>query len=377
MAHSDNIRIRELKEANELLLLQLHQVQDALEACYLDRNDSSVVAAASHAAGAGTFSSTDAGAGGSAALVARVRKARGDSPGTKDIGEIVREAPEYRRLKVNLDHANERIRTCQGDLQRLQSEKEDLEITRRTLAEQVESGNAMLEEVRSAQSRDRLVLEQRHAEETAALKARIGQLERDNGELTERCQALEQDHAEDTAALKARIGRLERDNDELGGQMKSASKALDRAKSQWHNERQVLVAEKHKEIEDLQARIGALEEALNSKDQACRELTQRTETLQKNLEEKDRTIESARSDVAVSVRLQTLRENDLQDLQSRYGDLLNKKEEQDKLLTKLYDRLSVAAECLKQLEFEKEANLDADSARKLARSLSGDPDTEL
>lgn len=57
-------------------------------------------------------------------------------------------------------------------------------------------------------------------------------------------------------------------------------------------------------------------------------------------------LESAQNDLALALRLQMLRENDLEELQARYSEVLTIKGEQQDLLAQLHDRLSRAAEYL-------------------------------
>ena len=57
-------------------------------------------------------------------------------------------------------------------------------------------------------------------------------------------------------------------------------------------------------------------------------------------------LEKAQADLSLALRLQMLRENDLKELQTRYGEVLTIKDEQQDLLTQLHHRLSRAAEYL-------------------------------
>ncbi|MCC5809410.1 MAG: hypothetical protein JJU06_03470 [Ectothiorhodospiraceae bacterium] len=72
--------------------------------------------------------------------------------------------------------------------------------------------------------------------------------------------------------------------------------------------------------------------------------------LRASIEQKDAELAAARSDVAVALRLQSLREADLKDLQQRYAELREAKLERDDLLAQVTQRLDLAAEYLHQLK---------------------------
>lgn len=68
------------------------------------------------------------------------------------------------------------------------------------------------------------------------------------------------------------------------------------------------------------------------------------------LESEVEAAQTARADVALALRLQTMREADLRDLQDRYAKLLEAKERQDALLYTLTQRLGAAAKYMERIE---------------------------
>lgn len=90
------------------------------------------------------------------------------------------------------------------------------------------------------------------------------------------------------------------------------------------------------EHEATMENLVALEAKCGEQDALVKELRQQEAEAQQNL--------------SVSLRMQMLREADLKDLQQRYGDLLQNKEAQDDLLSRLTASLSNAAHYLQDME---------------------------
>ena len=83
-------------------------------------------------------------------------------------------------------------------------------------------------------------------------------------------------------------------------------------------------------------------------------------------EKRQRELEQARETASLSVKLQILKEADLKDLQQRYKKSILAQESQHKLLNKLTDRLSIAADYYHQLpqESEQEQGTQLESNKK-------------
>ena len=75
-------------------------------------------------------------------------------------------------------------------------------------------------------------------------------------------------------------------------------------------------------------------------------MTTEREQLREQLKQAGAQLVKAQTDLSLALRLQMQRENDLKELQTRYGELLTIKDEQQDLLTQLHHRLSRAAEYL-------------------------------
>lgn len=83
-------------------------------------------------------------------------------------------------------------------------------------------------------------------------------------------------------------------------------------------------------------------------------------------------LEKARSDLSVSLRMQALRTADLKDMQERYAEVTELKDQQHELLVKLRQRLGAASDYLNQLQGTDEATGKSGAAEGLARAVSGD-----
>lgn len=118
------------------------------------------------------------------------------------------------------------------------------------------------------------------------------------------------------------------------------------------------IANLEKQLEQCKAK------ALNEKGEQGAEITRLNESLEK-----------AQSDLAVSLRLQALRESDLKDLQARFGEVTELKNKQHELLVKLGQRLGTASEFLKQLNTPDDAGHPKDAADRLAEALTGEPES--
>jgi hypothetical protein len=106
---------------------------------------------------------------------------------------------------------------------------------------------------------------------------------------------------------------------------------------------------REKEIATLKDKLAKAEQQVSSLPDSIAELE--TLTTQLNVaNEKVRQYkaqaEKTQADLSLALRLQMLRENDLKELQTRYGQVLTIKAEQQDLLTQLHHRLSRAAEYL-------------------------------
>lgn len=147
-------------------------------------------------------------------------------------------------------------------------------------------------------------------------------------------------------------------------------------------ERDELRADLDDERGSVQSLTNRLEEA-NRQIDALRASAEQTKSqdadehlrLQAIVEEKEQEITRLKDDLSVALRMQTVRENDLKDLQARYGELLEIKRKQDDLLSQLTARLSAAAEHLRHMDGDySDAGQDQNSAGALLKALSGSND---
>jgi len=101
-------------------------------------------------------------------------------------------------------------------------------------------------------------------------------------------------------------------------------------------------------IEALEWKVQHVEEETRKLDKLSVEQAERREAekaeLQQQLETLKKKLEMQEADLSLAVKLQVLRENDLRELQQRYGKLQETNEQQCELLEKLHQRLSVAVD---------------------------------
>ena len=90
-----------------------------------------------------------------------------------------------------------------------------------------------------------------------------------------------------------------------------------------------------------------LEEARAAWEAEAQAQQQTIESLEKELAAAREEARQSRSDASLAIRVQRLRESDLEELQQRYAQLREVNDRQRQLLDKLYQRLSAAAEFLK------------------------------
>lgn len=152
------------------------------------------------------------------------------------------------------------------------------------------------------------------------------------------------------AESESRIGKLQAEIEVAGKQLEDARKRSDEA----HNEYKLTLEGLRKEHAEEVSR-----------------LQEESAKLLKEMEKKDEDMRQFRSDLSVALRMQTMRENDLKDLQERYASLLDIRQRQDDLLRKLQQRLTIASDCLKQLKVESGEDSEGRLTRNLIDALSG------
>ena len=119
--------------------------------------------------------------------------------------------------------------------------------------------------------------------------------------------------------------------------------------SQARDEQAKLAAERQAQIQQLtQARDEQARLAVERQTQ-IQQLAQARDEQAKHLGKLNQELSDARQTVSLSVKLQTLREADLKDLQARYQVSLSAQKEQHQLLAKLGERLSVLSDYFHQI----------------------------
>jgi FkbM family methyltransferase len=123
------------------------------------------------------------------------------------------------------------------------------------------------------------------------------------------------------------------------------------------------------ELVELQAQLGQLTQERESLQAQLGQLTQEWEALHSRYMETHQLAENqkhelleAQRTVALSVKLQTLREADLKELQNRYQESIGRQEEQHQLLVKLTERLNTASVYLHRLTNNPKSGQTADQS---------------
>jgi hypothetical protein len=170
-----------------------------------------------------------------------------------------------------------------------------------------------------------------------------------------RLTALTQSAAGDAKEREALGQRLQ----EKVGEVQAIQRALEEARLDKDRNRQQVaeltklrdelaqIARQHQDKLDQAARTRTeLDAKLASQHEQLQERTQREDALRQELRD-------ARQTAALSMKLQTLRESDLRELQSRYESSAETQEKQQLLLRKLSERLTAASSYFHQIAQEK------------------------
>ena len=139
-----------------------------------------------------------------------------------------------------------------------------------------------------------------------------------------RCRKLEAEQQNVRAAAEENES-LQQQNSQLKAESENLKQAADEA---------------HKQIDSIRGERDEFEALFE-------ESVEDVKALESKLSEAKQDAQNARNDLGIALRLQNLRENDLTELQQRYGKLQDTNEQQRELLAKLHQRLSAAANYLR------------------------------
>ena len=135
----------------------------------------------------------------------------------------------------------------------------------------------------------------------------------------------------------------------------------------------LLIKNKRHAIE-LRELSESLEKTTSELSAQVKDRDQQIESLTAKLQESQSEIQKKADDLSIALKLQMLRESDLEDLQRRYGEVLNVKTRQTELLQSMKERLSTAASYLHQLDVDKGPIVENEVTRKLFKAISGMPE---
>jgi chromosome segregation ATPase len=114
--------------------------------------------------------------------------------------------------------------------------------------------------------------------------------------------------------------------------------------SNERNQQAQLATERMQQIEVLTHERDELNVQRNTLENKCRSIEQSVEKLATQEMQLTSELAQAKQTIALSIKLQTLKETDLRDLQQRYQAALSVQENQHKLLVQLSERLTLAAD---------------------------------
>jgi chromosome segregation ATPase len=274
-----------------------------------------------------------------AALAAQIRERDSELAASRQ-----REAQDAQKWKDELDEAGKRLVEIGAEAAAARESHRQLEEDRARLARELEAaiserdseiGKAREEGERGAESLAALQAELEHAraavgvQETLA-EALAGQVRQRDAELA----ASREREALEAAKWKSAL-------DEAGKRLVEA-------------EAQVAAArESHRQIEEERARIDReLKAAVAERDSEARKGQQGAEQLERlkgRLNDLDDQLINTRDAMRLAIRMQTLRENDLEEMRGRYARLQGTFQTQRELLKKLSERLVAANEYFQQL----------------------------
>ena len=264
------------------------------------------------------------------------------------------------------------------------------------LAKQLQAAEAAKTELtqqRDQQKTAREAADKAKAEQQALAEERAKQLQVAEVAKTELCQQRDQQKAAREAADKAKA-----EQQALAEELAKQLQAEEAAKTELTQQRDQFKSQLDTVNNDLntqQAQIENLTKQLHTADTTNKEFLQQNDQLQtrheqsvkaiadhkaqleqlsKNLNERTDLLEQNRQDTSIALRLQSVREVDLKELQERYAALRSTSAQQEELLRKLTDKLSLAATYLQRLEHntsKKGPHLPKAIVGELVDALSG------
>lgn len=220
---------------------------------------------------------------------------------------------------------------------------------------------------------DRMALECRELRnELQALKSRLKETEQARAEAEQQAQQQAQSRAEQSQTLAAELQNAKEAAKQQADQHSARIKELESALSEQGGKADQLA----KERQQLQEQLAQAQEAHNTQNQALKAQLKETEQARAQAQEQTTKhlaqLEKVQADLSLALRLQMLRENDLKELQTRYGEVLTVKDEQQDLLTQLHHRLSRAAEYLQLVHAQSDEQRLPD---ELLEALTGKSDS--
>jgi hypothetical protein len=173
------------------------------------------------------------------------------------------------------------------------------------------------------------------------------------------------ERAAQAASVAKEIKILEQTRENLAKKLRLVEDQLGQSQRASEQREQKLREEADRRVAELQLEVDNLRKQLTAERD---EQTTRTNSMMQELEK-------VKSDLSVAIRLQALREADLKEMQSRYADAIEVRDQQHELLVQLRQRLGSAADFLKQLGAKPIDDNERYVASELLRALDGDDGT--
>ncbi len=334
------VKITQEKEENNLLLLRLHQAQEELESQYL---------------GCQTLEKEN------------MEVVRQKDEQTKLVVEYQAQIEKLKQGKTSIEtKLSQDIETLKQEKGQEQEENESLLLQLHQTQEELESQYFKCQTLEKAQAQI-VQLTQTKTEEEAERVKEIEALNQTKENLEQEKSTLvsQKDKQEKLASkLQAQVEQLTQAKAAVQAEHGHEVKALQQVQAKLEQEKSTLVSQKDKQeklASKLQTQVEQLTQAkaavqaehgheVKALQQVQAKLEQEKSALISQKDEQEKLmaqlhgeIRETRQAASLSLKLQMLREADLQDLQTRYRSSIAQEEHQHQLLTKLGKRLSTAS----------------------------------
>ncbi|MEH6587181.1 MAG: hypothetical protein V7720_11510 [Halioglobus sp.] len=173
-----------------------------------------------------------------------------------------------------------------------------------------------------------------------------------------------------TKELRADVAEKDLKIDTLSNQIQDLNSNADKLRADVA-EKDLKIDTLSNQIQDLNSNADKLRADAAEKDLKIQTLSSQVQNQDSNTEKMREEIHSKESDLSIALKLQMLRESDLEDLQERYSEVVELKDRQTELLTSMKERLNSVAIYLSQIDSAGDPMTERDVTAKLLDAISG------